>query len=155
MTLEEKAKLCADVTKGAPAVLAQLIMDIPVLKRCVQVLLLENMDSQCKKLCVTPSVLRTSREDQKNLTSFTWMEILHEMKDRAPDVLDFLVTIAVPKLNDDGKQVLPLCDAYGILMNLRCRELSLVQRINTVVLETGSATKKVINDLFIGEIVNL
>lgn len=151
--------MCADVTKGAPAVLAQLIMDISVLKRCVQALLLENVDSQCKKLHVKtkgiPSVLRTSREDQKNLTSFTWMEILHEMKDRAPDVLDFLVTIAVPKLNDDGKQVLPLCDAYGILMNLRCRELSLVQRINTVVLETGSATKKVINDLFIGEIVNL
>ncbi len=135
--------------KGAPPVLAEIIMAIPHLKRCVQTLLLEDIDEQCKRLCVktkgVPSVLRISREGQKNLSSFSWMKILNEMKDRAPDVLDFLVTIAVPKLKDDGKQVAPLCAAYGILMNMRCRELSLVQKINTVMLETGSATKKVIN----------
>ena len=140
--------LCTEVIKGAPTVLAQLIMAIPSLKRCIQTLILENVDSQCTKLCVktkgVPSVLRSSREDRNNLTAFTWMQILNEMKDRAPDVLEFLSTIAVPNLKDDGRQVAPLCVAYGILMNQRCKELSLVQKINTILLGTGSATKKVI-----------
>ena len=123
-------------------------MEVPSLKRCIQTLILENVDSQCTKLCVktkgVPSVLRSSREEQKNLTSFTWMQILNEMKDRAPDVLEFLATIAVPNLKDDGRQVAPLCVAYGVLMNQRCKELSLIQKINSILLGTGSATKKVI-----------
>ena len=98
----------------------------------------------CVKTKGVPSVLRSSREDKNNLTAFRWMQILNEMKDRAPDVLEFLSTFAVPNLKDDGRQVAPLCVAYGILMNQRCKELSLVQKINTVLLGTGSATKKVI-----------
>jgi len=37
--------------KGAPPVLAELIMEIPHLKRCVQTLLLQDIDEQCKRLC--------------------------------------------------------------------------------------------------------
>ena len=71
-------------------------------------------------------------------------DILKEMEERAPDVLDFLVAMAIPKLKgNDGRQVIPLCTAYGILMNVRCRELSLVQKINAVVLAVGNATKRV------------
>jgi len=67
------------------------------------------------------------------------------MEERAPDVLDFLVAMAIPKLKgNDGRQVVPLCTAYGIkLMNVRCRELSLVQKLNAVVLAVGNATKRV------------
>ena len=72
------------------------------------------------------------------------MEILNEMKDWAPDVLDFLATIAVPNLKDNGGQAAPLCVAYGVSMNQRFRQLSLVQKITSVLLGTGSATKEVI-----------
>ena len=66
------------------------------------------------------------------------------MRERAPDVLDFMATVAVPKLKgNDGRQVMPLCTAYGILMNVRCTELSLVQKINAVLLGVGGATKRV------------
>ena len=86
-------------------------------------LMLQNIDNQCTKLCVktrgVPSVLRLSREDQNKLTLFTWMQILNEMKDRAPDVLEILSTIAVPNLKDDGRQVAPLCVAYRVLMSQR------------------------------------
>ena len=58
------------------------------------------------------------------------MQILNELKDRAPDVLEILTTIAVPNLKDDGRQVAPLCVAYGVLMNQRCMELSLIQKVN-------------------------
>ena len=97
---------------------------------------------QCTKLCVktkgTPSVLCLSRKDQNKLTSFTWMQILNELKDRAPDVLEILTTIAVPNLND-GRQVVPLCAANGVLTNQRCKELTLIQKVNTILLGTGSA----------------
>ena len=72
----------------------------------------KNVDSQCTNLCVktkgVPSVLHSSREDKNNLTAFTWLQILNEMKDRAPDVIEFLSTIAEPNLKDDRRQVAPL-----------------------------------------------
>lgn len=66
------------------------------------------------------------------------------MKERAPDVLDFMVAMAVPQLKgSDGRQIMPLCTAYGILMNVSCRELSLIQKMNAVLLGVGSATNRV------------
>jgi len=66
------------------------------------------------------------------------------MKQRAPDVLDFLVTIAVPQITDSiEQQVPPLCTAYGILMNSRWKELSLIQKINGILLGFGNATERV------------
>ena len=68
-----------------------------------------------------------------NLVEFRWNNILIEMRERVPGVLDFMPTAAIPKLKgNDGRQVMPFCTAYGILMNVRCRELSLVQKINAV-----------------------
>ena len=106
------------------------------------------MDAQCAMLCARkssePSVLRVSSERHKNLVEFRWNNILTKMRERAPDVLDFMATAAIPKLKgNDGRQVMPFCTAYGILMNVRCRELSLVQKINAVLLGVGGATKRV------------
>ena len=55
-----------------------------------------------------------------------------------------MVAMAVPQLKgSDGRQIMPLCTAYGILMNVRCRELSLIQKMNAMLLGVGSATKRV------------
>lgn len=69
-----------------------------------------------------------------------------EMSQHAPDVLDFLVTIAVPQMkrDSDQQQIPPLCTAYGILMNSRWRELSLIQKVNGILLGFGNATERVI-----------
>ena len=95
-------------------------MDIPQVKKCVYMLVLEHVNEQCQKLCSKTkeksSVLRMSRADQKNLAEFKWIQsILREMKKRALDALDFFTS-----------QVPPLCTAFGLLMNMRSRELSLV-----------------------------
>ena len=67
------------------------------------------------------------------------------MKERAPDVCDFMVAMAVPKeKGKHGSQIIPLAAAKSILMNIRCRELSsLVQKMNAVLLGAGGATKRV------------
>ena len=122
-------------------------MDIPQLRKCLTILFLENINEKCKKLCAKskgrPSLLRVSREKQKNLADFKWISLLNEMKDRVPDVLNILMAIATPQIKKDNSQVAPLCTAFGILMHTRNRELSLVQKLNTVVIGSGNATKKV------------
>ena len=91
-----------------------------------------------------PSILRTPRVNHNKLAKlFNWKSILKEMKGRAPFVLDILVTTAAPKIKLDGMQVPPICTAYAILMNTRNRELSMVQKMNSVILGTGHATQKV------------
>ena len=66
------------------------------------------------------------------------------MKERAQDICDFMVAMAVPKVKGKhGSQIIPLATAKSILMNIRCRELSLVQKMNAVLLGAGGATKRV------------
>ena len=68
------------------------------------------------------------------------------MKERTPDVLDVLVAIASPQIKKDGEQqIAPLCTAYGILLNSRWKELSLIQKINGILLGIGNATEKVLD----------
>ena len=43
---------------------------------------------------------------------------------------------------NDGRQIISWATAYGILMNIRCCEISLVQKMNAVLLGVGSATAK-------------
>lgn len=67
-----------------------------------------------------------------------------EMKESVPDVLDVIVTIAVPQIKGDCEQTVPqLCTAYGILMNSRWKELSLIQKVNGILLGAGNANEKV------------
>jgi len=41
------------------------------------------------------------------------------------------------------KMIPPLCLCYAVMMQQRNHELSLVQRINTILMSEGKATKKV------------
>ena len=78
---------------------------------------LKEVDKRYSNLCARksaqPSVLRVPSEHHKSLVQFHWNNILTEMKERAPDVLDFMVAMAVPQLKgSDGRQIMPLCTAY-------------------------------------------
>ena len=80
----------------------------------------------------------------KDLENFSWARVITEMKERVPDVLDVLATIAVPNVKvSSEQQIAPLCTAYGILMFTRWKELSLIQKINTILLSVGHATERV------------
>ena len=113
---------------------------------------MKEIDDQCSKLCIRkprssgqqPSVLHVTRKGtNKQLEEFTWTKVLEEMRERAPDVLDFLCAISIPKLKDTDKQVAPLCVAYGILLNNRWRELNLIQKVITTLFGVGNCTAKV------------
>ena len=145
---EETKAISAAVQLASPYAVAETLMKMSSLRNAIKNVFLMEVDNQCSNLCARksaqPSVLRVPSEHHKSLVEFQWNHILTEMKKRAPDVLDFMVAMAVPQLKgSDGRQIMPLCTAYGILMNVRCRELSLIQKMNAVLLGVGSATKRV------------
>ena len=68
------------------------------------------------------------------------------MKERVPDVLDVLAVVAIPNVTaheDSAKQIAPLCTAYGILMFTWWKELSLIQKMNSILVSTGRTTERV------------
>lgn len=153
MTPEETKEIHAAVELANPYQIAEAVMRTSSLRNAIKNLFLKEVDNQCTKLCARtsaePSVLRVPSTQHKSLVEFRWDSILNEMKERAPDVLDFMVAVALPKLKgNDGRQVMPICTAYSILMNVRCRELSLVQKMNAVLLGVGNATKRVRSLIF-------
>ena len=125
-------------------------MLLPSVKSCLKYQFLEQIDEQCRDLCVRkqgnngPSVLHVPRNNTKSsLEELSWDAIIEEMQERAPDLLDFISTVSVPVLHENGNQVPPVCVAYGQMMHTRWRELSLVQKVITFILGIGHSTRKV------------
>jgi len=71
----------------------------------------------CARKTAQPSVLRLPSDRLKSLEEFRCREILIciQMKERAPDVFDFMVSMAVSMVKgNDGRQIIPLATAYSI-----------------------------------------
>ena len=133
---------------GIPEDIAEEALKINSIKGAIKLQLLKELDDQCKSLCVRtrgePSVLKETSVEA--LESVEWCSVMTEMKERAPDVLDFIATVAAPKLKRNVEdQVPPVCMIYGMMMNQRWQELSLIQKIATVILGIGHSSKKVLS----------
>ena len=88
------------------------------------------------------SVLRKRSYD--GLSQGNWMtEVTHELSTRCPTVAQVLSTLLGCDLAFPGKHLPPICLIYSIMMFMRCKELSRIQRINTILLTEGRATTNV------------
>ncbi|XP_070571411.1 uncharacterized protein [Ptychodera flava] len=114
-------------------------------------MILLQLNYDCEKLTKKTgkecSILRSKMASHMN--KFEWEAILKEMKDRVPDLLNVLVTTTVPvhresvNLSKCGiARIYPLCTVYGIMMQQRNRELSLLQRMNTMLMSAGKVDSK-------------
>lgn len=88
-----------------------------------------------------PSVLR--KRNFEGLSEDGWMlEVQNEIELRCPTMYKVLTTLL--ELSHNHERKLPtLCLIYGLIMFKRNHELSRIQRINTVLLAEGQASKKV------------
>ena len=78
------------------------------------------------------------------LSDSNWMtEVLNELSKRCPTVARILATLLDCSLLDAGKKSPAACLIYGMIMFMRCHDLSRIQRINTILLTEGKATKNV------------
>ena len=81
------------------------------------------------------SVLRERSFD--GLSAEDWMsEVLDELASRCPIALEILSTLIESTIYPQRKSS-ALCLIFGIIMFLRCHELSRIQRINSVLLIDG------------------
>lgn len=147
LSKNELQKILIALNIGIPQEITQAILTVPRLKSCLKYRLLEDIDQQCRALCTrkrNPSVLHVTKiQCKEKIQNFKWSDIVEEMKERAPDLLDFISTVSVPVLKSEN-QIPAVCMIYGLLLHERWTELSLVQKIVTVILGVGHVTSKVI-----------
>lgn len=107
---------------------------MPTIYQAVHKHILETMNKELINVArrSEPSVLRKRTYD--GLSESTWMdEVLNEITTRSPTVSDTLCMLLDYPLNSQ-KKLPSMCLIYGIIMFLRCHELSRIQRINSVLL---------------------
>ncbi|XP_028419195.1 uncharacterized protein LOC114544904 [Dendronephthya gigantea] len=124
-----------------PTHIGQCAMSIKEIKQACQEILLKELDEQCKELCLrkNPSVLRNNGFD--DIVKFDWLNIVYELQKRCPFLLSVLNTVTAKKKTQS--ELAPCIGmAYAILMIQRNHELSLVQRINTLIMAEGNAKKQ-------------
>lgn len=141
----------ACTTTFLPKDFASVLVSIPPLKNALKLLYLKELQEQSKSFCKKkedPSILRVGSKCYQELVSFSWAKLLTEWHEKAPDVLDALTAIAVPENSLSRPKradaiVPPLCMAFSTLLNTRNAELSLVQKMVSVVVGLGGCSKMV------------
>ena len=118
-----------------------VIYSVSSLKTIFKANILKELSEKCTELCKknTPSILR--KNQYPDMASFDWNSVLIEISQRCPILLDVMTTTIGSKLTPNTIPSICLC--YGILMQKRNHDLSLIQRINTILLAEGNAKKQV------------
>lgn len=116
---------------------SSVAFQIPALRMAIKIDLLKEIDNACTKLCKkkASSVLRAHRF--QHMADFSWSGIIEEMSACCGDLLDVLATVT------KGSRAAVIGMTYGMLMQARNHEMSICQRVNTVLLMDGGAKKQV------------
>ena len=77
------------------------------------------------------------------MSTYSFEKILNEMKTLCPTVFSVLSQMIQFDNSTEKKKAAAMALVYGIIMFLRCKEMSLVQRVNSVLLTEGDAGSEV------------
>jgi hypothetical protein len=132
LSAEDLTKLEEAISTGDPTIITTAIKSIESLNRTFREYLLHELDNDCKNICLRsePSELRTNTFC--DMIGFEWQKLSSEMSKWCSFLLDFLLTV-MNTTKEKCDEIIPrlgLC--YVILMQTRNRDLSSVQRLNTV-----------------------
>lgn len=145
----EKSRLQAAVQESNVSLIADGILNCKSLSKAIWEKKIQGIRETILKLTKKRSQSLLGSNDVENIMSFNWMKVIKEIHDNCPELLDIFVTVGSHDQPRDEESEMMLARrigmSYGLLMQARCRDLSLVQRMLTVVLTEGGATKKVKN----------
>ena len=122
--------------------IATAVSKIPQIYHELKTVVFKSVDEELKTMCSRSenSVLRKHYYD--SLSKLTWKEIFVEIEKNCPTTMHFLVTLVDGNVDlTDEKKIPLICLMYAIPMFLTVPELSKLQRLNTVLLTEGGATK--------------
>ncbi len=147
---QDKNDLLKAIESGSPKVVVNTLARIEVIKQKFTDRLLNELHEQCIDLCAKsrPSILR--RNNFQGMTNINWNDLVKEMSSHCPLLFHVLRTVMGCTTDEGTVKVAPrlgLC--YAVMLQTRNHELSLVQRLNTILLAEGNAKKKVNNLFFI------
>ena len=91
------------------------------------------------------SVLKS--KSPRSLTSFTWSDVLTELKIHAPTLLSLFADLTKTRAKKDASGVICMC--ASILLKFRNPSMGLIQHMLSVVLYAGRAKKKVLCTIII------
>ena len=97
----------------------------------------------------TKSILR--ERGYPGMSALSFQQIFEEMSALCP-IVHFIVSQMMQEDtgNSPDRKAAAMALIYDIIMFSRCKEMSLIQRVNTVLLTEGNASEEVINCFKIG-----
>ena len=128
----------ADVIKQrSPSVIAALKLAIK-----------DEIAAACQTLCRRSdgSVLYSNRNSFETLKEFDLDRVWTEMKSNVPFFIEIMNAVSGKNLGMENTELVvrvKFCFLYSVLMNERWHELSLLKRVNTILIIEGGCTKKV------------
>lgn len=132
----KQAVVVADIIKKhCPSVLSALKMAI-----------VEEINSACKNLCKRSDGSVLYGNSYENLKEFDFENVWNEMETNIPFVIDIMIAVSGKGGSiEDVKNELRVKFSflYSVLMNERWHELSLLKRVNTILIIEGGCTKQV------------
>ena len=87
------------------------------------------------------SVLR--ERGYNGMSTYSFEKLLNEMKTLCPTVFSVLSQMIKFDSSKEKRKPAAMSLVYGIIVFLRCKEMSLVQRVNSVLLTEGDASSEV------------
>ena len=141
------------VANTQPAVIADVITQrcpsvIAALKLAIKESIKDEIAAACQTLCRRSdgSVLYSNRNSFETLKEFDFDRVWTEMKSNVPFFIEIMNAVSGKNLgmeNTDLDVRVKFCFLYSVLMNERWHELSLLKRVNTILIIEGGCTKKV------------
>ena len=108
----------------------------------------DEIAAACQTLCRRSdgSVLYSNRNSFENLKEFDFDRVWTEMKSNVPFFIEIMNAVSGKNLGMENTELdvrVKFCFLYSVLMNERWHELSLLKRVNTILIIEGGCTKKV------------
>jgi hypothetical protein len=135
--MDDKQLLKSATEEGIPKNIAMSISNCEPVYSAVKDLILLETDSIANKLCSLtmtpgPSILRSKKDVSCLMENDIFGEILLEMRDTMPFVLDILSTLC-QSFRSDSSCKITAAMIYGMAMHCRNPQMSAVQRLNTAI----------------------
>ena len=108
----------------------------------------DEIAAACQTLCRRSdgSVLYSNRSSFETLKQFDFDRVWTEMKSTVPFFIEIMNAVSGKNLGMENTELdvcVKFCFLYSVLMNERWHELSLLKRVNTILIIDGGCTNKV------------
>ena len=137
------------VANTQPAVIADVIKQrSPSVIAALKLTIKDEIAAACQTLCRRSDgpVLYSNRNSFETLKEFDFDRVWTEMKSIVPFFIEIMNAVSGKNLGMENTELdvsVKFCFLYSVLMNERWHELSLLKRVNTILIIEGGYTKKV------------